>query len=200
MERPDVTRTVRTLALALATVATGLASGFFYAYDVSVTRGLDIVDDRTYVETMQAINATVRNVPFALSFFGAPLLTGAALLLCVGKLRSARTLLVAAGFLLYLVGVFVVTFAFNVPLNNELAGYEDLSAVDIGRIRADYESDWNMWNHVRTASAFASLACLVGALLIDPLKRSPACGGQGSRRDQASSVPRPRLGRGEGQR
>jgi uncharacterized membrane protein len=157
----------RTVALALAIVATGLAAGFFYAYDVSVTRGLAIVDDRTYVETMQAINSTVRNAPFALSFFGALLLSGIALMMRVRKPRSLGTWLVAAGFLLYAGGVFAVTFAFNVPLNDELAGYKDLAAVDVARARADYESDWNMWNNLRTVSALASLTALVGALLLE---------------------------------
>lgn len=31
-----------------------------YAYEVSVTRGLALVSDATYVETMTAINATIR--------------------------------------------------------------------------------------------------------------------------------------------
>ena len=62
---------VRRLTLVAATIATGLAAGFFYAYHVSVTRGHALVGDRAYVEAMQAINATVRNLESALGFFGA---------------------------------------------------------------------------------------------------------------------------------
>ena len=170
---PTLFRIASTGSLVLAILATGLAAGFFYAYDVSVTRGLAIVDDRTYVETMQAINATVRNAPFALSFFGPPLLALTALLLRLGPHRSQSTWLVAAGFLLYAVGVFAVTFAFNVPLNDELAGYTDLEAVDLAAIRADHEPDWNAWNHVRTGASLASLAALVGALHLEPRKAHP---------------------------
>lgn len=164
-------RVAATIVLVLAILATGLAAGFFYAYDVSVTRGLAIVDDRTYVETMQAINATVRNGPFGLSFFGAPLLACVALLLRLGRPRSPSTWLVAAGFVLYAVGVFAVTFAFNVPLNDELAGYTNLDAVGLAAVRAAYEPDWNAWNHVRTGASLASLAALVGALLLEPRRR-----------------------------
>jgi len=67
--RVRVRRTaVRRLTLVAATIATGLAAGFFYAYHVSVTRGHALIGDRAYVEAMQAINATVRNVEFALGF------------------------------------------------------------------------------------------------------------------------------------
>jgi uncharacterized membrane protein len=139
--RLDVRRDTATVVLVLAILATGLAAGFFYSYGVSVTRGLAIADDRTYVETMQAINSTIRNAPFALSFIGAPLLAAAALFLRLRALHAASTWLVAAGLVLYAGGVFAVAFAFNVPLNDELAGYSDLDGVDLTRIRADYESD-----------------------------------------------------------
>ena len=43
------TPSLRRLNLVLTTVATGLAAGFFYAYHVSVTRGLALVGDLAYV-------------------------------------------------------------------------------------------------------------------------------------------------------
>jgi hypothetical protein len=42
--------------------------GLLLRHHVSVTRGLALVDDRTYIHTMQAINATVRNWQLVLSF------------------------------------------------------------------------------------------------------------------------------------
>jgi hypothetical protein len=62
----------RLLTLTLATLTTGLISGFFYAYACSVTLGLALLPDGQYVEAMQAINATVRNGLFAFGFFGPP--------------------------------------------------------------------------------------------------------------------------------
>src|SRR4028118_1140296 len=76
----------RLLTLTLATLATGLISGFVYAHACSVTRGLALLPDGQYVEAMQAINATVRNGLFAFGFFGAAL----ALLLALGG-RAPRT-------------------------------------------------------------------------------------------------------------
>ena len=64
-------RNALAVLLAASTVAVGLMAGFFYAYACSVMVGLDRVDDRTFIVTMQWINATVRNAAFAPAFFGA---------------------------------------------------------------------------------------------------------------------------------
>jgi len=161
--------------LLLATLAVGLAAGFFYAYTVSVTRGLAIVDDRTYVETMQAINATVRNLPFALSFFGSVFLLAVAAVVSLVRgegWRSPSSWLSLAALLLYGLGTFAVTLAFSVPLNQELATYTDLAAVDLASVRADYEEVSNRWNLLRTLTATAALACLALALLFER-RRAP---------------------------
>jgi len=101
--------------------AVRVAAGFFYAYHVSVTRGHALIGDRAYVEAMQAINATVRNLEFAVGFFGALVLGAAALALRAGRWRSPTTWLVAAGVGLYL-AAFLVTMTVNVPMNEELSG------------------------------------------------------------------------------
>jgi uncharacterized membrane protein len=157
--------TVRRLTLVAATIATGLAAGFFYAYHVSVTRGHALVGDRAYVEAMQAINATVRNWEFALGFFGALVLGAAALAARAGRWRSPATWLVAAGVGLYL-GAFLVTMVVNVPLNEELARVP-LTAGDLAAVRADYEAAWNRANALRTGLSVAGFACLVAALAGD---------------------------------
>jgi uncharacterized membrane protein len=150
------------LLLAMATLSSGLIAGFFYAYEVSVTRGLALVDDQTYVQTMQAINATVRNAPFAATFFGTlPLAALAALLLRRQRLRRPA-LLAAGGFALY-GAAFLMTMGFSVPLNESLA-VVDVSRTDLGEIRAGYEQEWNSWNLARTLCATAGFASLVGAL------------------------------------
>jgi uncharacterized membrane protein len=160
---------VRRLTLVAATIATGLAAGFFYAYHVSVTRGHALVSDRAYVEAMQAINATVRNLEFALGFFGALVLGAAALVLHAGRWRSVTTWLLAAGVGLYL-AAFLVTMAVNVPLNEELARAAP-SGPDLAAVRAAYEPAWNRANALRTGLSVAAFACLVAAVASD---RRPA--------------------------
>jgi len=72
-----------------ATVLTGLSAGFFFAYESSVTRGLAEVDDLTYVQTFQAINATIKNPMFGTVFFGSlPALVLTGLLDCGATVRG----------------------------------------------------------------------------------------------------------------
>lgn len=72
------------LALGAAMLAMGLIAGLFYAYACSVMPGLARTDDRALVDAMQQINEAILNPVFALSFFGAPVLTAAAAILaCV---------------------------------------------------------------------------------------------------------------------
>ena len=156
---------VRRLTLVAATIATGLAAGFFYAYHVSVTRGHALIGDRAYIEAMQAINATVRNGEFALSFFGALVLGVAALALRAGRPRPPLTWLVAAGVGLYL-AAFLVTMTVNVPMNEDLARVA-LTGSDLSAVRADYEPAWNRANALRTGLSVAAFTCLVAAVAGD---------------------------------
>jgi uncharacterized membrane protein len=155
----------RTL-LAAALVASGLAAGFFYAYEVSVTRGTALVADASYVETMNAINATVRNAPFFAVFFGALILGLLAALARLGRPRDPVTWIVAASVLLY-AGAFLVTAAFNVPLNEELAARGAGSAGELAAARDDYEADWNRYNLVRTLLSMAAFVGLAAAAMLD---------------------------------
>jgi uncharacterized membrane protein len=151
-----------TLLLA-ATVLTGLMAGFFYAYACSVMVGLARTDDRTFVTTMQWINATVRNVGFAPAFFGSLLCTVLAAVIMVATRRPGAGW-VAGAALLY-GAAFVVTFALNVPLNEQLAAAGPPERADLAAARSAFEAPWVRWNLLRTVLATAALAALGVALL-----------------------------------
>ena len=149
-----------------ATVATGLIAGFFYAYACSVMVGLARTDDRTFITTMQWINATVRNAAFAPAFFGSLVLTAAAAVLAVRqRRRSAGWVLAAAG--LY-AAAFLVTLVLNVPLNFQLADAGPADRIrDLAAVRAAFEGPWVRWNLVRAGLSTAALFALAVALLRD---------------------------------
>jgi uncharacterized membrane protein len=67
----------------------------------------------------------------------------------------------AVGGVVYVVGMFIVTMIFNVPLNNALAAADPNSAEGTA-LWARYLKTWTLWNHVRT---LASLAGAVGFTL-----------------------------------
>jgi uncharacterized membrane protein len=158
---------VRTLTLGLATMATGLVAGVFYAYAVSVNLGLAAQPDASYVATMQAINARIQNPIFFASFFGAVLFLLATLAAHVPRPRSGRFRLVALACALYIVGGFLLTAFVNVPMNEELARVaEGASPDELAGARAAYEGPWNFWNGVRTVFTSMAFLVLIGACLL----------------------------------
>ena len=145
-------------AVVASTVTVGLAAGFFFTYQVSVTRGLAIVDDRSYVETFQAINETVRTVWFGIVFFGSIPILSAALAL---NWRSGRwhRALVGTSLAMYL-ATFAITALGSVALNDELAKVTGRSPAVLAAARADFENSWNNLNLARTLTCVVALVAI----------------------------------------
>src|SRR6476660_6685482 len=88
----DLLDTIRGPILLAATVAAGLQAGTYYTWASGVMPGLARGDDRSFVATMQNMNVAIVNPAFMLSFLGAPLLAGAAI---VTSNSSARPWVIA---------------------------------------------------------------------------------------------------------
>lgn len=156
-------------ALAVATVLMGLIAGFFYAYACSVMIGLANTDDRTFIIAMQEINASVRNVWFAPSFFGSLVATAVAAALA-GWTGNRRVLAWTIGGLILYATAFAMTMAISVPLNDQLAVAGTVEAMtELAAVRTDYEDSWVRWNVARTAASTAALVCLVRASMVQRL-------------------------------
>ncbi len=161
---PSNTSTARVLGP--ATVGMGLLAGLFYGYACSVMPGLGRADDRTLVDAMQQINKAIENPAFFATFLGAPVLVVWALV--IERRSGSREVLrwIAAALVLCAIA-FVVTFAFNIPLNNELEHAGDPARIaDLARVRDDFAGPWVAWNIVRTLAITASFGCLARALFL----------------------------------
>jgi uncharacterized membrane protein len=158
---------VRALTLALATLTTGLITGVYYAFEVSVNLGLAAQPDAAYVATMNAINEGIENPLFFASFFGAALFPLVALAAHYRKPRSGRFLLVALACVLYIGGSLLLTSFVNVPMNNQLAAVDpDAPARVLAEARDAYEGPWDFWNGVRTVFSTLAFLALIGACLL----------------------------------
>ena len=133
----------------------GLNAGFFVTYAISVTTGLALVDDLTYVTAFQAINEAVRTPLFMLVFAAPVPLAFALVALERGRARTAA--LVAA---LAFAAVVLITVAGNVPLNEQMA-IADATADGAPIARASFEDAWNRLNLGRTIAAVVGFAALV---------------------------------------
>lgn len=141
----------------------GLMAGVFFAFSVFVMSGLARLPASQGMAAMQSINITVINPVFMSVFMGTAL---SCLVLAVTSLlrwsQPGAALLLVGG-LLYVVGTFGVTAAFNVPLNDALAGAKPGSA-EGARLWSNYLTVWVLWNHVRTLAALGATAAFILAI------------------------------------
>jgi uncharacterized membrane protein len=134
----------------------GLVAGTFFGFSAFVMRGLARLPADEGSAAMRSINVTAVGPGFMAAFIGGALFS---LLLCIlafARRGEPGLGLAMAGGLLYLIGSFAVTVAFNVPLNDRLA--QDSSTW------TTYLTQWTLWNHVRTAASAASFAILAWSL------------------------------------
>ena len=156
----------RSGALAAATLTTGLMSGLYYSYAISVMLGLSRTDERTFLSAMQQINVAILNPWFFVSFFGALVFTALAAVLHLQADWRAGLPWIVAALVLYL-ATLLITFGFNVPLNNELAAAGDPERIaDLAAVRKRFEASWVRWNIARTVASTAAFCCLTWALVL----------------------------------
>ena len=128
--------------------------------------GLCMTDDRTFVSAMQQINVAILNPWFFVSFFGALVFTALAAVLHLPEDWRAVLPWIAAALILYL-ATLVITFGFNVPLNNELAAAGDPDHIaDLAGVRERFEASWVRWNIARAVASTAAFGCLIWALVL----------------------------------
>ncbi|MCX5381128.1 DUF1772 domain-containing protein [Streptomyces sp. NBC_00091] len=163
--RPKAAATT-TFLLGLSTVLVGLMAGLFFAFDVSVMPGLAAGDDRTYVTAMQHFNAAIDgNGLFGGVFVLALLATIASAAVAYRKGRRGTALWAGAAAVAYLL-VLVITFAVNIPLNNELADAGDAAKLTDFAVVDTFKGTWVTTNILRTLLCTAALAALSRALLL----------------------------------
>ena len=144
-------------------IACAVVGGVFLTFSDFVMRSLDRAQTAAGIEVMQVVNREVFKSVFMVLFLGlsalSPLLIGYAYFRLVGP---ASTLIVTGG-VIYLLGVFAVTVAYNVPMNKRLEAEEYSSSEAASYWKAKYFPDWTTWNSVRAAASIASAICYLFA-------------------------------------
>lgn len=153
------------LTLLAATLLCALVAGFLVSFAVVVMPGLRVLTPADYLRSFQAMDGVIqRGHPlFFLLWVGSVISLVAAAALGWSRLEGLERglLLAAAG--VYLLGVQLPTFVFNIPLNNRLQAL-DVSGMEPAAqeaLRAEFEGRWIRSNTVRTL-----LACLASGLLL----------------------------------
>ncbi len=151
------------ILLWVSAISVGLMAGVYFTFSAFIMRSLDAIEAPAGMLAMQSINRIIVKSSFLPIFFGSTLACAALAVIAVIDLATAGAIWMLIGGVLYVVGMFVVTVAGNVPLNNRLeaaaAGGPEGSAM-----WAEYMTKWTAWNHVRTLACTGSLLFLILAI------------------------------------
>lgn len=147
----------------LAALGCGLMAGVFFAFSAFVMKAFARLPAAEGMAAMQSINRAVINPLFLTVFLGTAAACGVALIVSLLRWHTSGAGYLLVGSLLYLVGTFLVTVVFNVPMNNALAAVAP-SDPEGANLWANYLTSWTAWNHMRTAAALAAAALFTLAL------------------------------------
>lgn len=136
-------------------IGCGLIAGLYFAFSTFILQAFDRLGPERAAEAMNAINLRIQRSLFMPLFLGTSL-TGLALaVIGVVHLGEPGGAAMLAGGATYVLGMFVVTMVFNVPLNSALVARG-------GEAWPLYLRRWLLWNHVRMlASTIASALFIV---------------------------------------
>jgi uncharacterized membrane protein len=155
--------TLHNIIVFITIIFSGLVAGLLYGYSCSVNPGLKNLPDREYIHAMQSINTAIQNFVFFICFIGLLVLLPMSCWFTYKYDMGISFWFVLIATVIYFVGVFVVTGARNVPLNELLEHFDVGKATDkeVSAIREKFESSWVTWHTVRTIASIVSFGVLV---------------------------------------
>lgn len=159
--------TTQTVILLFATLLTGLSAGLLFTWTNAITPGIGRLNDVNYLQAFQHMNRTILNPLFFIVFMGPVLLSFASTYVYRANPAYILWMLVLAS-VIYFLGVLIVTFLGNIPLNEMLdkTNLADISLEDAKSLRNKFEIKWNNLHLIRTISSTISFLLLILTCLL----------------------------------
>lgn len=160
-----MTHAITTALLWFSAIGCGLLAGLYFSFSAFINSALRRIETSAGIAAMNSINIVIVRSPFMPLFLGSSL---AALILAgiaVFRWHQPGSAAVFAGGVIYVVGMFLCTMLFNVPLNNALAAVDPASA-NGADVWAKFLRDWTFWNHVRTIASTVAMASFIHAIAV----------------------------------
>ena len=156
-------------AVLLSALLCSLVAGLVFTFAIVVMPGIKNLGDLAYLQSFKAMDRVIQNNQpiFIAVWLGSALALLIATVLGIWQLEGLeRMLLILAG-AIYLFGVQVPTITINIPLNNHLQAQdlETMTAHELLKTKAEFESRWLRWNIIRTVLAILSTTLLLVVLL-----------------------------------
>jgi uncharacterized membrane protein len=131
--------------------------------------GIAKLNDKGFLSAFKHMDEIIQNNQplFILVWAGSILSIIITLILGIMNLIGTQIYILILASILYLVGVQLPTFRFNIPLNNSLQNLdiESLDESEAALCRVDFETPWNRWNRIRTVNAILAVSMLLLLLI-----------------------------------
>jgi uncharacterized membrane protein len=136
-------------------IGCGLIAGVYFAFSTFIMTALARIPPASGIAAMNSVNIEIVKSLFMALFLLTALTSATLAVMAVFRWGEPGAMAMLAGGVLYVLGMFVVTMVFSVPLNDALAAVEP-SSVDGASLWARYLKDWTFWNHIRTIASLAA--------------------------------------------
>ena len=139
-----------------------LVAGLLFGFAIVVMPGIAKLTDKEYLLAFKHMDGIIQNNQplFILVWAGSILSVIVTLVLGVMNLNGMQMYLLSTASVLYLLGVQLPTFRFNIPLNNSLQSLniEKLNETESTLFRSNFEASWNRWNRFRTVNSIVTVS------------------------------------------
>ena len=157
------------VTLMLTIMLCSLVAGLLFGFAIVVMPGIAKLTDKEYLLAFKHMDGIIQNnqPPFILVWAGSILSIIITLILGMMDLSGTQIYLLVFASILYLFGVQLPTFRFNIPLNNSIQhlDIESLEESEATSSRVGFEIPWNRWNKIRTVNAILSVSMLLLLLI-----------------------------------
>jgi len=157
------------MTLLLSIMFCSLVAGLLFGFAVVVMPGIAKLPDKEFLLAFKYMDGIIQDDQplFILVWGGSILSVIITSVLGIMNLSGTHFYLLIIASVLYLLGVQLPTFRFNIPLNNTLQNLdiEGLEDTEAAIFRTGFETPWNRWNRLRTANAIIAVLMLLLLLL-----------------------------------
>ena len=157
------------VTLLLSIIFCSLVAGLLLGFAIIVMPGIAKLDDKDYLLAFKHMDGIIQNNQplFILVWAGSILSVVITFILGMMNLSGSQIYLLVVASILYLFGVQLPTFRFNIPLNNSLQklDIEGLKENEATLFRTSFETSWNRWNIIRTVNAIIAFSMLLLLLI-----------------------------------
>jgi len=158
-----ISSTLTTALLWTAAISSGLMAGIYFAFSGFIMKSFGNIPTQYSVTAMNAINETIIRSWFMPLFFGSSIISVLLVFVAITNWDETGAGLKLIAGMVYIVGMFVCTAVFNVPLNQSLAKLDPVSG-NAKLVWSEYLRKWTTWNHLRTVSSLVTCVLCIWLL------------------------------------